>query len=286
MWGERYRHRIDTTTDPPRRRADGASTSAARHRTQGVRSQWDDLDLDHLYGDVVAVGDDLSARTLLGAYRSGCFPWPTPGWPATPWCSPDPRAVLPVEALHLGRTLRARLRRCGWETTVDHAFSDVVDFCADRPETWITPVMRAAYTALHAAGAAHSVEVWAGDRLVGGLYGVQVGAVFSGESMFSRADDAGKAAVADLVTRLASAGGRLLDCQQATPHLTRLGAVLVPRATFVAAVRRLRDEPVTLERTRLPVARLVARASGSGEVTSPARAAAAPGRRRLRPPHG
>jgi leucyl/phenylalanyl-tRNA--protein transferase len=167
--------------------------------------------------------------------------------------------VLRVEALHLGRTLRTRLRRCGWETTVDGAFADVIAACAARPETWITPAMRAAYLALHRLGVAHSVEVWAGDRLAGGLYGVQVGAVFSGESMFFHADDAGKAAIADLVARFADAGGRLLDCQQETPHLARLGAAPVSRATFVAAVRRLRDAAVDLDRRPLPVSRLASR---------------------------
>src|SRR5690242_6867694 len=107
------------------------------------------VDVGRVEGDVVALGDDLSPRTLLAAYRAGCFPWPTPELPVIPWCSPDPRAVLPVDRVHLGRTLRASVRRGGWTSTVDTAFADVVERCADRDETWITPAMRSAYVELH-----------------------------------------------------------------------------------------------------------------------------------------
>jgi leucyl/phenylalanyl-tRNA---protein transferase len=207
---------------------------------------------------LVGVGADLEPATLVDAYRRGIFPWPHPGAPL-PWFSPDPRGVLPPEAVVMSRSLRARLRRCGWETTVDRAFAAVVDACADRPgdPTWITGGMRAAYKRLHALGHAHSLEVWDAGELVGGLYGVAVGGVFTGESMFHRATDASKAALADLADRLLEAGGRLIDVQVVTPHLRSLGARDVPRAEFLALLGRVRDDQVTLAGDRRRVARLV-----------------------------
>jgi leucyl/phenylalanyl-tRNA--protein transferase len=209
-------------------------------------------------GGVVGFGADLKPSTLVDAYRRGIFPWPHPGV-ATPWFSPDPRAVIPLDCLHVSRSLRQRLRRCGWSTTVDAAFEAVVAGCANRPTgegTWIGRDMEQSYVRLWRMGWAHSVEVWDGDRLVGGLYGVAVGGCFTGESMFHRATDASKVALVDLVARLAEAGACLIDVQMVTPHLASLGARDLPRAEFLALLAKARDQPVRLATDRLPVARL------------------------------
>lgn len=196
---------------------------------------------------VVGVGADLAAGTLVHAYRNGIFPWPHPGMPL-PWFSPDPRGVLIADRLHVSRSLRRTLRTSGWIATVDHAFPAVVASCADRRDegTWITGQMARAYTRLHELGWAHSIEVWDGHALVGGLYGVQLGAVFTGESMFHRASDASKVALVELVSRLTDAGGRLVDVQLTTPHLCSLGAVDLPRTEFLATLEQLRDAPCRL----------------------------------------
>jgi leucyl/phenylalanyl-tRNA---protein transferase len=227
---------------------------------------------------LVGIGADLEPATLLDAYRRGIFPWPHPGAPL-PWFSPDPRGMIPLDGLVVSRSLRARLRRSGWETTVDRAFATVLAGCADRsgasagpggsgglgrgfrarqpdPGTWITPPMRTAYQRLHDLGHAHSLEVWAGGELVGGLYGVGVGGVFTGESMFHLATDASKVALIDLAVRLDEADGLLIDVQMVTPHLASLGARDLPRADFLALLARVRDHPVRLATDRLPVARL------------------------------
>ncbi len=195
----------------------------------------------------VAVGDDLSPVTLLAAYRIGLFPWPTGG--LTWWWSPDPRAVIDPERVHVPRTVRRRLRRADLTTTVDRAFDAVVDACADRPGegTWITPAMRAAYGRLHRLGHARSIEVWdASGALVGGLYGVVTGGVLTGESMFHRADDAGTAALLDTVRRLRRGGFHLLDVQQDTPHVRWLGAQTWPRERFLDVLAAAREAAVAL----------------------------------------
>ena len=153
----------------------------------------------------------------------------------------------------VSRSLRQRLRRCGWQTTIDLAFAEVVAGCADRPETWISPAMQAAYERLHQAGHAHSVEVWEGDRLVGGLYGVLTGGVFSGESMFHRESDAAKVAVVDLCGRLLEAGVVVVDTQQATAHMAGLGQVVVRRDEYIAVLRALRDQVAVLPADRRTV---------------------------------
>ena len=140
---------------------------------------------------------------------------------------------------------------------MDRAFDDVIAGCADRAETWITPAMHAAYRALHRAGAAHSLEVWAGDELVGGLYGVLTGRVFAGESMFHRIPDASKAAVVDLCQRLAEAGVVMIDTQDESDHMARLGQLLLHRDDYIELLHRFRDEPVALPTDRRPTARLV-----------------------------
>ncbi len=208
---------------------------------------------------VVGVGADREPATLVDAYRRGMFPWPHDDVPL-PWFSPDPRGVLWPDDLHVPRSLRRTLRGSGWETTVDHAFAAVVEGCTeDRPEgTWITPPMAAAYQRLHDLGWARSLEVWDGDELVGGLYGVQVGAVLTGESMFHRRSDASKVAMVDLLARLEAAGGLLLDVQLPTDHLRFMGAVDLPRDRFLELLRRARDRQVLMRSDRRPVARLVA----------------------------
>jgi leucyl/phenylalanyl-tRNA---protein transferase len=226
---------------------------------------------------LVGIGADLEPATLVDAYRRGIFPWPHPGAPL-PWFSPDPRGVIPLDGVTVSRSLRARLRTSGWETTVDRAFAAVLAGCAERPRprgsgglkgsppmdggTWITPPMRVAYQRLHDLGHAHSLEVWAGGELVGGLYGIGVGGVFTGESMFHLASDASKVALVDLAARLVQAGGQLVDVQMVTPHLASLGARDLPRAEFLELLAKVRDDPVRLVTDRLPVARLVGRALG------------------------
>jgi leucyl/phenylalanyl-tRNA--protein transferase len=208
---------------------------------------------------VVAVGGDLDVSTLVDAYRQGIFPWPHAGT-ALPWFSPDPRSVLSPDGVRISRSLRQRLRRSGWTTTVDAAFDVVVAACAERPwreGTWISRSMRHAYGRLHRLGWAHSVEVWDGRNLVGGLYGVRVGACFTGESMFHRATDASKVALVDLCRRWADAGGVMIDVQLPTEHLASMGAVEVERDVFLARLAEVRDAAVCMVTGNRPVSRLV-----------------------------
>lgn len=185
---------------------------------------------------LLCMGGDLSTARLLAAYRQGIFPWFSDGDPIL-WWSPDPRAVLFVDELHVSRSLRRRLRRGGYTVSSDRAFEIVMDCCAaprtHQPETWIVPEMRKAYSSLHRLGHAHSIEVWDGGLLVGGVYGVAVGGLFSGESMFSRSDDASKVALVALAAQLRARGVSAIDCQVPNPHLTTLGARPVPRAEFL-----------------------------------------------------
>jgi leucyl/phenylalanyl-tRNA--protein transferase len=188
---------------------------------------------------LLAAGGDLSPPRLLAAYRRGIFPWYSAGQPVL-WWSPAPREVLFPADFRCTRSLAKTLRNRGFEVSFDRDFAAVVDACAARREhsagTWITPEMHAAYCELHARGRAHSVEVRLGDRLVGGLYGVLVGRVFFGESMFSRERDASKVALARLVDRAVVAGLQLIDCQLPTPHLRSLGSKPIPRPDFSALV--------------------------------------------------
>ncbi|MFL6206511.1 MAG: leucyl/phenylalanyl-tRNA--protein transferase [Acidimicrobiales bacterium] len=189
---------------------------------------------------VVAVGGDLEPGTLLAAYRGGLFPMPLGDGGPMGWWSPDPRGVLPLDALVVSRSLRRSLRR--YELRVDTAFAEVVAGCADpaRPGGWITDDIGAAYRALHDLGWAHSIEAWDDDGLAGGLYGVAIGGLFAGESMFARRADASKVALAGLVEILGTDGapGRLLDVQWSTAHLARLGAVEVPRPRYLDRLSR------------------------------------------------
>lgn len=200
----------------------------------------------HDSSDLVAVGADLEPGTLLAAYRTGLFPMPegrSVGW----WC-PARRGVLRLDQMRVSRSLRRSART--FEIRVDTAFGEVLAACADprRPHGWIDRRIQRAYTELHRLGWAHSVEAWRGDRLVGGLYGVAVGGLFAGESMFHRETDASKAALLGLVRLLAgdaegAAGRRLIDVQWATPHLTSLGVEQVPRASYVAGLAALLAVP-------------------------------------------
>ena len=185
---------------------------------------------------LLCAGGDLSPARLLEAYRRGIFPWFSEGQPIL-WWSPDPRTVLYPAEFKVSRSLAKTIRNRGFAVTVDRAFAEVMARCADerlRPEgTWISPQMRAAYQRLHELGLAHSYETWDGDRLVGGLYGVALGSVFFGESMFSLERDASKVALAELVRAMIERNGRLIDCQVASAHLESLGARSIPRSQFV-----------------------------------------------------
>lgn len=222
---------------------------------------------------LLALGGDLTVGTLLRAYRSGIFPWYGVDQPIL-WWSPDPRAVLNPRALRISRSLRKRLAKTAawteaggdadaardgqgerhWRVSVDRAFDAVVAACAapressprpapaqDDAHTWIVPAMREAYAALHRAGHAHSIEVWDADRLVGGLYGVAVGRVFCGESMFHRETEASKVALAWLCAALIDWGYTLIDVQQDTAHLRSLGAVTIPRREYLTRLRAAVD---------------------------------------------
>jgi leucyl/phenylalanyl-tRNA--protein transferase len=196
--------------------------------------------------DVVAIGGDLEPGTILHAYRSGLFPMHVDAGRTLAWWSPDPRGVLPLDGLRVTRSLRAACRR--FEIRIDTAFDDVVAACADphRPHGWITPEIRRAYGRLHQLGWAHSVEAWSVDdgALAGGLYGIAVGGLFAGESMFHRRRDASKVALVGLVELLADDGcDRLLDVQWTTEHLASLGAVDIPREEYLQRLRPGRRSP-------------------------------------------
>ena len=188
---------------------------------------------------LLAVGGDLRPERLLEAYRHGIFPWYNEGDPIL-WWSPDPRAVLFPDKLHVSRSLKRSLRSNQFTITLDTSFRAVMEQCAGpRPQypdggTWITSDMLDAYTRLHELGYAHSVEAWQQDRLVGGLYGVALGGAFFAESMFTKVDDASKVALVRLVQQLQAWNFHLIDCQQYSPHVARFGAEVIPRKDFVA----------------------------------------------------
>jgi leucyl/phenylalanyl-tRNA--protein transferase len=189
---------------------------------------------------LLAAGGDLSPARLIAAYRRGIFPWYSPGQPVL-WWSPDPRAVLFPEEFHCTRSLAKTLRNGGFTCSLDRDFAAVIDGCAApraaSPGTWITSEMRAAYLELHRLGVAHSCEVWRGGELAGGLYGVRLGGVFFGESMFSRERDASKAALAHLVAVCQRNSLAVIDCQLPSRHLESLGSRSIPRTQFQALLR-------------------------------------------------
>ncbi len=211
---------------------------------------------------LLAAGADLSIDRLLQAYRGGIFPWFSEGEPLL-WWSPDPRMVLPTAELKVSRSLAKSIRNRGYEVRIDTAFSAVLEGCAgprrEQPGTWLGEEMRAAYLRLHRLGYAHSFETWRGGTLVGGLYGMAIGRMFYGESMFSRATDASKVALAALATELCARHFPLIDCQMNTRHLASLGAREIKRGEFLRAVSALvnySEPPGRWHFTDRPIARL------------------------------
>ena len=195
---------------------------------------------------LLCAGADLSVERLLAAYGGGIFPWYSGDEPVL-WWSPDPRMVLFCEELKVPRSLAKSIRNKGFEVRVDTCFEKVLVNCAkarkDGEGTWLGPAMRRSYLALHRAGYAHSFETWLGKELVGGLYGVSIGRMFYGESMFSRVTDASKVALVALVEELRARGFPLIDCQQRTPLLASLGAREIPRRQFLRRVAALVNYP-------------------------------------------
>ena len=192
----------------------------------------DDLD------GLLLLGGQPSVENLVAAYGQGIFPWPVPGWPLA-WFCPPRRGILRLSKLHVGRSLARAQRQSPWRISFDTAFGQVISACQTQPRpgqggTWITPQLVRGYAALHVAGYAHSVEVWEGNALVGGLYGVAVQGVFAGESMFHLRPNASKLAVLALAEHLRARGASFFDIQQLTPHMAALGAEEVSREEFLA----------------------------------------------------
>lgn len=217
---------------------------------------------------LLAAGADLSPERLLAAYRRGIFPWFSEGQPIL-WWSTDPRMVLMTSEFRVSDSLRKTLRRVersmaqggSWEVRFDSAFEDVMRSCAaprkDGPGTWISEDIISGYTGLHALGHAHSSELWLDGALVGGTYGVCIGRMFYGESMFARVTDGSKIALAYLVDFLRSQGVDMIDCQQETPHLASLGAAPISRAAFLAHLRRAIGQPETQGWDQVPRLRVL-----------------------------
>ncbi|VDL33828.1 Glucosaminate ammonia-lyase [Pseudomonas aeruginosa] len=243
---------------------DAENTSTTIDRTQGrpalpypamltwlSRTDFDFPPLDKALQEpngLLAAGGDLNPQRLVAAYRHGCFPWYQDGQPIL-WWSPDPRTVLFPDELHVSRSLAKCLRQQRFEVTFNHDFRAVIQACAAPRDyadgTWITTPMQLAYQELHLRGIAHSVEVWQERQLVGGLYGLAMGRLFFGESMFSRADNASKVGFVTLVRHLRDAGFVLIDCQMPTRHLHSLGARAISRGEFADYLQRYRDQPPT-----------------------------------------
>ncbi len=202
---------------------------------------------------LLALGGDLSSARLVAAYRHGCFPWYSAGQPLM-WWSPDPRTVLYPGHLHVPRSLQKTLKRGHFHISYDQDFAAVVAACAAPrgPDqgTWITGEMQAAYLQLHQLGHAHSVEVWHQQQLVGGLYGIAMGQLFFGESMFSRMSDASKAGFVTLAQDLFATGFKLIDCQMPTDHLARFGACNISRTQFRQHLGDWLDQPSTMNWSR------------------------------------
>lgn len=226
---------------------------------------WDRIVEGAADSDLIAVGGQLDADFMLGAYRAGVFPWPIDDASPVPWFCPRRRAIIPVSGVHVPRSLRRQILRSTWTVRLDSATDEVVAACAGRSDTWITPRMRQAVADLAVRGAAHSVEVFDGDRLIGGLYAIASGAIWSGESMFHRVSGASKVAVLATVHLLAGAGGLALDVQQASSTSALLGAVEISRTEFVALVRSGRDLPVHVATGELPVADILGRCYSATE---------------------
>lgn len=197
---------------------------------------------------IVRVGGELSSPWLVDAYRHGIFPWPSnDGWLA--WWSPDPRGIFELDGLHISRRLERTLRSGKFTVTLDQAFEQVIDGCASAQEradeTWILPEMREAYVQLHREGVAHSVETWHEGQLAGGIYGVAIGGLFAGESMFYQVRDGSKVALVKLVEHLVERGYRLFDVQMVTPHTESLGAKYIGRREYLRRLAEAVELPVT-----------------------------------------
>ncbi len=199
---------------------------------------------------LLGVGGDLQPRRLVLAYSMGIFPWYSEGQPVL-WFSPDPRMIFVPAGVRVNRSLRKRLRRGEYSLTMDQAFERVIQHCAEVPRpgqtsTWITRDMQVAYSMLHRIGFAHSVEVWRDDELVGGLYGVSLGRMFAGESMFSLAPDASKVAFARFADQLARWEFAFIDAQMHTDHLARLGGILIPREAYLEHLSEALESPTRI----------------------------------------
>lgn len=217
---------------------------AAGHAERDPDAVWVEPELADAFG-LVGVGGDVTPERLLAAYRQGVFPMYEEDEPIC-WWSPDPRAVFDLDGLHVARRLARTVRSGRFEVTFDSDFLGVMRGCAARAEgTWITRDMVAGYCALHRLGAAHSVEAWQDGALVGGVYGVTVGGLFAGESMFSRVSDASKVALVHLFERLRERGYELFDTQILNDHTERLGAYEIPRAEYLDRLRTVIELPVT-----------------------------------------
>lgn len=200
---------------------------------------WADLEFDWEQQEgLVAVGGDLSPERLVSAYELGLFPWFGEDMPICWWC-PDPRAIIPLDGLKVSRRLARTCRSGRFTCTLDRCFAEVMRACGENREdgTWITEEMIAAYCRLHELGIAHSIETWHDGELVGGVYGVALGGLFAGESMFHRMTDASKVALARLFEHLRRQGYTLFDTQLVTPHTARMGAILIPRQEYFARLR-------------------------------------------------
>lgn len=197
---------------------------------------------------LLAMGGDLSPQRLLNAYHRGIFPWFSPGDPIL-WWSPDPRAVLLPEHFHLSRSMKRFHQKSPYRVTLNQQFQQVIEGCAsDRNEgTWITHEVKRAWKKLHELGHAQSIEVWRGDELVGGMYGLELGQIFCGESMFSRSENASKTALLVFSDYFQQQGGKLIDCQVLNPHTLSLGAQEIPRATYLQYVHSLAHQPLSVD---------------------------------------
>ncbi|MGE5594889.1 MAG: leucyl/phenylalanyl-tRNA--protein transferase [Hyphomicrobiales bacterium] len=204
-------------------------------------------DPQRLRSDLAGEGADFEPSTIVEAYRSAAFPWPHPDEEYL-WFSPDPRAIIEPGGLHVSRRLARTIRGGRFRATVDAAFPEVIRACAeprgDDNGTWISPALRDAYIRLHELGWAHSIEVWCGDELAGGLYGVGVGAMFGAESMFHRVTDASKVAMVAMMGHAERLGLHFIDIQVITPHTARMGAIEIPRREYVARLARALDRQV------------------------------------------
>lgn len=196
---------------------------------------------------------DITPELLLQAYASGIFPMAEHrDDPEVFWVDPNERGIIPLDGFHISRSLRRRIRSGVFRVTINEAFEEVIDGCAGRPETWINPTIRSLYSGLFRRGRAHSLEVWDGSDLAGGVYGVTLGGAFFGESMFSRRTDASKVALAYLVDRLQRGGFRLFDAQFLTAHLATLGAIEIPRAAYHVLLREALSLAADFEAPRTP----------------------------------